>query len=131
MPALESLELVEEFPIEPAVLQRRWLDPGWHAQFTGGAIAVIEPVEGGEYSAWDGYISGATLEITPGRVLQTRRSGDFSAEDADSRLELLFEQAPTGTRLTLRHSEIPAGQAEMYRSGWEDHYLVHMRACLR
>lgn len=127
MPTLESIELVQLFPVAPATLSARWLDPVWHARFTGGAEAVIDATVGGKYTAWDGYIEGVTLELGPARIVQTWRSGDFDEADADSRLELLFEPDGDGTRLTLRHTDIPTGQGEMYRKGWEDHYFVHMR----
>lgn len=129
MPQLETLELVLELPVPPAVLQARWLDPTWHARFTGGAAATYDPASGA-YTAWDGYIEGVTLEETPGRLVQSWRSADFADDDAASRLELRFEAAGRGTRLTLRQSEIPAGQGAMYRTGWEDHYFVHMREVL-
>ena len=129
MPQLESLVLVVELPVTPASLQARWLDPAWHARFTGGAGATFDAATGA-YTAWDGYIEGVTLEDTPGRLVQTWRSGDFTDDDAASRLELRFEAAGTGTRLTLLHAEIPAGQGAMYRTGWEDHYFVHMREVL-
>lgn len=129
MHPLESVELVLELPVPPSVLQARWLDPAWHARFTGGAVATFDPASGA-YTAWDGYIEGVTLEDSPGRIVQTWRSGDFAEDDAASRLELVFEPAGAGTRLVLRHSEIPAGQGAMYRTGWEDHYFVHMREVL-
>ncbi len=130
MPTLDSLELVQVFPVSPSTLLARWLDPTWHARFTGGAEASIEAVVGGRYTAWDGYIEGATIELGPARIVQTWRTGDFAEGDADSRLELVVEPAGDGTRLTLRHTGIPAGQGEMYRQGWEDHYFVHMREVL-
>lgn len=129
MPKLESIELVVELPVSPAVLQARWLDPAWHARFTGGAGATFDQASGA-YTAWDGYIEGVTLENTPGRLVQSWRSGDFAEDDGPSRLELRFDPSGTGTRLTLLHEEIPAGQGAMYRSGWEDHYFVHMREVL-
>ncbi len=126
----DSLTLSEYFPVAPASLLARWLDPAWHARFTGGATAVIDALEGGEYSAWDGYIEGTTLTIAPDRIVQTWRTAEFDADDPPSRLDLHFAAEGAGTRLTLQHDGIPVGQGDMYREGWEDHYFVHMRDVL-
>ena len=126
----DSLTLKQSFPARPADLLARWLDPEWHARFTGGAEAVIDARVGGKYPTWDGYIEGTAMEIGADRILQGWRAADFDESDPASLLELLFETDGAGTRLTLRHTGIPEGQGEMYRTGWEDHYFVHMRAVL-
>ncbi|GDX78275.1 hypothetical protein LBMAG42_00860 [Deltaproteobacteria bacterium] len=127
----ESIELVERFATPPAKLYAMWLHPVWHGKFTGGAEAVMEPKVGELYSAWDGYIEGAVLVLEePHRIVQSWRTADFAATDKDSRLELLLEADGEGTRLTLRHTELPPGTSATYTAGWEDHYFVHMREVL-
>jgi activator of HSP90 ATPase len=42
-------------------------------------------------------------------------------------VEILLERMKDGTRLTLRHSNIPEGQAESYKQGWEDFYFKPMK----
>ena len=39
----------------------------------------------------------------------------------------MLEEVEEGTRLTLIHSEIPEGQGEQYRQGWEEHYFEGVR----
>ena len=51
---------------------------------------------------------------------------EFAAQDPDSRLEILLEPVPEGTKLTLIHQEIPEGQPD-YALGWEDFYFKPMR----
>jgi activator of HSP90 ATPase len=55
--------------------------------------------------------------------VQSWRTSDFPEESEDSRLEILLEEAEGGTKLTLIHTQIPEGQGEEYRRGWEEFYF--------
>jgi activator of HSP90 ATPase len=126
MKMLEKIELSTILPVGPEKLYRAWLDSAEHTAFTGGA-AIIEPQVGGAFSAWDGYIQGVTLVLEPyRRIVQTWRTTEFPEASADSRLEVLLEEVEAGTKLTLIHSEIPAGQGEDYRQGWVENYFNPM-----
>ena len=125
---LESVVLEEWFPVEPAAAYRAWLDSRAHSAFTGGE-AVIDAHVGGEFTAWDAYILGRTLALDPPRrIVQAWRTTEFPEGAADSRLELTFLPSAGGTRLTLRHTEIPEGQGISYAQGWIDQYFVPMQA---
>lgn len=125
---LDAIEVSAVFPVAPKVLCDGWLDSKAHGDFTGGE-AVIEPKIGGAFSAWDGYISGVTRVIEPGRrIVQSWRTTEFSAKDKDSKLEVRFAKAPGGTKVTLKHTDIPRGQGASYKQGWEDYYFKPMRA---
>jgi uncharacterized protein YndB with AHSA1/START domain len=122
----ESLELSWTLPVPPGDIYRAWLDSKEHGQFTGSA-AQVAPGVGGQFTAWDGYIQGTTLELEPDRrIVQAWRTKEFPKGSADSRLELLLEPAEEGTRVTLRHTEIPEGQGETYRKGWGEFYIRPM-----
>jgi activator of HSP90 ATPase len=98
-----------------------------HAAMTGSAAKVTGKV-GGKFSAWDGYIFGTTLELTPNeRILQAWRTSEFPEDAPDSRVEIIFEEASTGTKITLAHSNMPEDQADDYRQGWEDFYFKPMK----
>lgn len=106
---------------------RAWLDSAEHSAFTSSPAVITRDGEG-EFTAWDGYISGRTLEVeTPNRLLQFWRTTEFPAHSPDSRLEILIEDVDEGVRLTLIHTGIPSGQGEHYRQGWEDYYFQPMR----
>lgn len=125
---MDDIELSVIFAAAPGRLYEAWLDAETHAAMTGGA-ATGDPWVGGEFTAWDGYISGRTLDLEPGvRIVQAWRTAEFPDDAPDSRLELLFEDEGDGARLTLRHTEIPAGQGERYLQGWRDHYFDPMTA---
>jgi uncharacterized protein YndB with AHSA1/START domain len=126
--AKDAFTLTTTLPAPPARVYEAWLDPDEHGAFTGGE-ATVEARVGGPFSAWDGYITGTTLELVPGqRIVQAWRSTDFAETDADSRLEVtLADDGDGGTQLTLLHSEIPDGQGERYANGWREFYFESMQ----
>jgi activator of HSP90 ATPase len=124
----ESLHLSTVLPVSPQKLYEAWLDSDAHAAFTGGGPALINPRAGGDFTAWDGYISGRTLVLEPSsRILQTWRTTDFPPGAQDSLLEITIEPDGQGSKLTLIHTEIPDGQSEDYRQGWEEYYFGPMQ----
>lgn len=123
----KSFTISDTFPTTPEALYAAWLDSETHAAMTDGGEATIHVELGASFSAWDGYISGKNLELEPGkRILQSWRTSDFQETDGDSRIEILFESVPDGTKLTLTHTDIPEGQPD-YEEGWEDFYFRPMR----
>jgi activator of HSP90 ATPase len=123
-------EFFEVYTFIPGVtaerIYRAWLDSKEHGDFTGGE-AEIDPQIGGRFTAWDGYIQGTNLILEPGRrIVQAWRTTEFPIGSPDSRLELVLEDNPEGVRVTLLHSDIPDGQGEDYRQGWDDHYFKPM-----
>ncbi len=122
----EQLEVSGNVPASPAQIYAAWLDGELHAAMTGGR-AEGAPMVGTRFSAWDGYINGTNLELDPGRrIVQAWRTSEFPADAPDSRLEVLLSPEGAGTRITIRQTEIPLGQAVHYQSGWHEHYLEPM-----
>ena len=84
---------------------------------------------GGKFTAWDGYISGRTLELEPDqRIVQAWRTSEFAAEAPDSRLEVLLAKVKGGTRVTFIHTNLPDGQSASYKLGWKDFYFKPMKS---
>jgi activator of HSP90 ATPase len=93
-----------------------------HAEFTG-AKATSSNREGGKFTAWDGYIAGKYLKLTPGRKIVAEWSTrEWPAGYPPSLIEFTFERAESGMRLTMVQSQVPAAQAPNYRQGWQDYY---------
>jgi activator of HSP90 ATPase len=123
----DSLKVSAVIPAAPRQVYEAWMNGKMHAKMTGSAAKISARV-GGAFSAWDGYISGKTQALKPySRILQSWRTSDFSPEEADSSLEVLFEKAKTGTKVTLVHTNIPAGHGAEYRKGWIDFYFKPMK----
>lgn len=114
-------------PASPEKIFRAWLSSEGHSAMTG-STAKVEPRVGGKFTAWDGYITGKTLELKPyTRIVQAWRTSEFPDQSPDSRLEILLEAVKDGTKLTLVHSNIPDDQAESYEGGWDDNYFRPMK----
>jgi len=125
---LESISVSDIIPATPQTIYDAYLDSAGHTALTGSP-AKVEAKVGGKFSAWDGYIWGTTLEMQPHRrIVQAWRTSEFPPDAADSRLEMLLESAPGGTKVTFNHSDIPAGQGEDYRQGWIEFYFEPMKA---
>src|SRR5262249_52380734 len=97
-------------------------------KMTGGA-ASIEPHVGGAHSAWNGYVTGKTVELDPGaRIVQSWRTSEFPAEHADSQIVVHVSEEDGQTRLIIEHTGIPEGQRSKYAPGWSEHAITPRRA---
>jgi len=106
---------------------RAWMSSDTHTSMTGGE-AVIDPRVGGKFIAWDGYISGTTVELEPfSRIVQSWRTSEFEEGDEDSRIEITLTPNYVGTLLTIRHSSVPDGHRGYENGGWLENYFDPMR----
>jgi activator of HSP90 ATPase len=123
-----DFEVSDIIPGTPGEIYSAWMSSEGHTAMTG-AEAHVDPVVGGEFDAWDGYITGRTIELEPGRrIVQSWRTSEFTNEHADSRIEVLFEELDDGTKVTIRHTNVPEGQTGYEQGGWRDSYFEPMRA---
>ncbi len=135
--------LTATFSAKAADIYKSYLSTQGHTQITGSPAKVDGRVDG-EFIAWDGYIWGTFLELEENKkIVQAWRTGEFPEDAEDSHVEILLEEiASTGerrlatlapdasagvTKLTLIHTNIPEGQADSYKTGWEDFYFKPMR----
>ena len=108
-------------------IYQAWLSSEGHSALTGSP-AKVEGTVNGDFTAWDGYIRGMFLELEENkRILQAWRTAEFPTEAEDSIVEILLEESGGKTKITLHHSNIPEGQADDYKTGWEDFYFKPMR----
>jgi len=114
-------------PAKASDIYEAWLNSEGHTAITGSP-AYVDGKAGGKFTAWDGYIFGTTLEVTPNqRIIQSWRTSEFPDDAPDSRVEVLFEEVPGGTKITLTHSDMPEDQVESYKQGWDDFYFKPMK----
>jgi activator of HSP90 ATPase len=122
----DSLELSVILNESAEKLYNDWLDSHAHSEFTGSP-ARVDPSLNGEFNAWEGYIYGTNKLLEPfRRIVQTWRTTEFSENEDDSILEVIFEGKGDKTRLILKHSNIPEGQGNDYKQGWKDFYFDPM-----
>jgi len=123
----DSIKQTVTLPTEPKIIYEAWLNSDKHSAFTNNK-AIIEKKVGSSFSAHDGYITGKIeLLHMNKRIVQTWRTTDFTEEDQDSTLEVLFEKVEKGTKITLLHSNLPEDSGKTYRKGWRDYYFKPMK----
>jgi uncharacterized protein YndB with AHSA1/START domain len=122
--ALE-FELSAVIPAPRETVSAAWLDSAAHSAMTGGRADVSAAV-GGSFEAWDGYIRGRNLVLEPGRrIVQSWRTVEFQDSEPDSQIEITFEDAAGGAKITLRHTNLPPHGGQ-YQQGWVDNYFDPM-----
>jgi activator of HSP90 ATPase len=119
--------LTAEFNTSADKIYKAFLSTQGHTLMTGSPAKVDGKVNG-DFTAWDGYIWGTFLELEENkRITQAWRTGEFPEEAPDSRVEILLAETNGKTKLTLVHTNIPTGQEDSYKKGWEDFYFKPMR----
>jgi uncharacterized protein YndB with AHSA1/START domain len=121
----ETIEVTRVIPAKPERVFNAWLSGDEHGLMTSSTATYDEST--GEFTAWDGYISGKTLEKDAARrIVQSWRTTEFPEGAPDSKLEVRLEEVDEGTKVTLVQTEVPDGQGESYEVGWSDHYFDPM-----
>jgi uncharacterized protein YndB with AHSA1/START domain len=122
----DSLQIATILPATPGAVYDAWMSSRKHSAFIGGS-AAIEARVGGEHRAFDDYIRGKIVALeSDRRIVMTWRTTEFPPAAPDSRLEVILEPTEKGTRLTLVHTGLPAGDAEKYDHGWRENYFEPM-----
>ena len=122
-----EFEVSDVIPASPDKVYSAWLDSDEHSAMTGGFARITDQV-GGNFEAWDGYIRGKNLELVQSsRILQLWRTNEFEDSEEDSFLEIFFESVTEGTRITIRHTQLP-NHGMQYKQGWKDSYFSPMKA---
>jgi activator of HSP90 ATPase len=121
---IKQKEFIEASPEE---VYEAYLDPKKHAAFTGAGATGV-PKAGGDFTAWDGYISGKYLKLEKGkRIVQEWVTTEWPDGYGPSVVDLSFGKKGNGTEILMVHSKIPAEQADSYAQGWIDFYWKPMK----
>ncbi|MDB4584460.1 SRPBCC domain-containing protein [Draconibacterium sp.] len=86
-----------------------------------GETAVMEPVEGTEFSLWDGSITGINLEIEENKKIA--QQWYFGEEEEKSIVTLKIHSHKKGTSVELLHTNIPDEAFENISNGWDEDYF--------
>jgi activator of HSP90 ATPase len=109
-------------PASPIEVYEAFIDAKRHSEFTDSK-ATCDPRVGGEFTAWDGYISGKNLELEKGkRLVQEWVTTEWPKGYPPSRLELTFTKVRGGTEILIVHSGVPTEQADDIAEGWNEFY---------
>ncbi len=85
-----------------------------------GYPAEMQPVEGSEFTLFEGDISGMNLSLVPNRqVVQEWYFGDGQEK---SIVTILLKESDNGTRVELEHTNVPDEDWENMEEGWKSYY---------
>jgi len=78
---------------------------------------------GGEFTMFDGWVSGKVLAYTPGKELAyTWKTTEWPEEWAPSEVWYELKKIKKGTKVTLWHCNLPnAKEAKDHKAGWVEH----------
>ncbi len=117
------------FKASPHDVYEALMDSAKHAAFSGGAAEISREV-GGEFNAYDGYISGKNIKLLPDReIVQSWRAVDWP-EGKFSTVTFVLLPIPEGTRLNFTHADVPDGTEAEFTQGWIDNYWEPMKKLL-
>jgi activator of HSP90 ATPase len=107
---------------EAVFVYAAFVDAKKHSAFTGSK-ATCDARVCGEFTAWDGYISGKNLLLEEGeRIVQEWITTEWPEGFPPSRLELTFTKVRGGTEILMVHSGVPAELADEIADGWNEFY---------
>lgn len=90
-----------------------------------GAPATMDNQVGTEFSLFGGEIVGKNVEVVPNqKLVQDWRP---KAWETSSKVTFSLAASNGGTRLDLRHENVPDDEREMIDQGWDAHYLGQMQ----
>ena len=93
-----------------------------------GSSAVMQPVEGTEFSLWDGEITGLNLEIENNKRL--KQQWYFEGEKGQSIVTITLSSEGKDTRAELLHIDIPDEAFENILDGWDRYYFKPLKMLL-
>ena len=126
------LQVSVHIAAQPETVFPYFTDPSRYTQWMG-TQATLDPVPGGAYrvSMRDGVeVSGAFVEVDPPHrlVFTWGWSHDHAVAPGSTRVVVTLEPEDGGTRVVLRHYDLPDDeQRDHHRKGWQ---MYLERLCL-
>ncbi|PRD51871.1 SRPBCC domain-containing protein [Sphingobacterium gobiense] len=91
--------------------------------WTGDAVE-IEPWEGGEFSMWDGAITGKFIQLDPHKKIV--QQWYFGEQEEASIVTIKLHEDKRGTSLEVQHINIPEEAYDDIVEGWNDTYIASL-----
>lgn len=110
----------------PLQIFNTFMDSKKHSQFTK-AESNISKENGGEFSIFDGMVTGINKEIIPGqRIVQSWKGVNWPTKDF-TQVIFDFKKVRSGTFLQLTHKNVPYYQYGAIKKGWRKYYFVPLK----
>ena len=131
MVATQTIEQSVMFNASPHDVYEALMDSEKHSRFTGAKASISREV-GGEFTAYDGALSGTILELVPdAKIVQSWRvSHEGWVPGHYSTATFSLEAVDGGTKLTLVQTGVPDQSVEEITQGWQDYYWAKMKQML-
>lgn len=94
-------------------------------QLWTGEPAIMEAIEGSEFSLWDDSIVGKNLEFVPNKKIV--QEWYFGEQDEASIVTIILHEDKDRTSVELRHTNIPDEDFNDITSGWTDSYFGSLK----
>eukprot|EP00761_Pharyngomonas_kirbyi_P005774 gb/GECH01005780.1/.p1 GENE.gb/GECH01005780.1/~~gb/GECH01005780.1/.p1 ORF type:complete len:354 (+),score=107.90 gb/GECH01005780.1/:1-1062(+) len=130
----ETIQLKEKFKARPGDIFECMLDEKRVSGFTSSKCTV-DPQVGGEYTLFDGMISGKYTKIeSPKKMKMTFRAKDWPQNHVSDVDITLVEDEPGDTTLHLTQKNVPVNDAQgasgvisRTEQGWRENYFMRMK----
>lgn len=86
-----------------------------------GDHVEINPVVGGEFSLWDGGITGRFLDLEPGQKIV--QEWYFGEQEQPSIVTIKLHEHKKGTSFEVNHTNIPNEAFEDIVEGWDNEFV--------
>ena len=90
-----------------------------------GDLVEIDPREGGEFSMWDGSITGKFIELVP--YTKIVQEWYFGESDEQSIVTIKLHEHKKGTSFEVNHNNIPDEAYDEIVAGWDDEYVAGLQ----
>lgn len=90
-------------------------------QLWTGESAIMEAIEGTEFSLWEDSIVGKNLSFEPGKKIV--QEWYFGETETPSIVTIILHEEKEKTSVELRHTNIPDEVYENIVSGWNENYF--------
>ncbi|MFD1771704.1 SRPBCC domain-containing protein [Sphingobacterium suaedae] len=91
--------------------------------WTGDSVEIA-PIEGGEFSMWDGAIQGKFIQLEPySKIVQ---QWYFGEQEELSIVTIKLHEHKKGTSFELHHTQIPEEAYDDIVEGWNDTYIASL-----
>ncbi len=90
-------------------------------QLWTGEPAIMEAIEGTEFSLWDDSICGKNISFEPGKKIV--QEWYFGEQEAPSIVTIILHKDKSKTSVELRHTNIPDDGFEEITMGWTESYF--------
>lgn len=128
MSATKTIRQSVVIPAAPRQVYEALMSSKKHTRFTGSKAEIDRSV-GGRFSCYDGYITGITLVLDPGRlIVQAWRSRGWPKAYYSIVTFKLVTMGRRKTKLYFVQLGVPAGDYAAKSSGWKQHYWKPLKA---